>query len=112
MKIKNKKADESSAFHRKRIDESHAFLKQRKAQGLPIKTVVLVILALLVLAVVAIWYLTYSGKISAASFDFLSFSENKTKLKCSFNSDCPNGYECCDQRGECIPIGTACTPPT
>jgi len=79
-----------------------------KAQDMPMKTIVFVIIALIVIAVVVIWYMVASGTIEASTFDIFGIGENKSKITCS--QGCPPGFECvtCPDGEICVAIGYPC----
>lgn len=85
-----------------------------KAQDMPMKTIVFVIIALIVIAVVVIWYMVASGSIEASTFDIFGLGEDKAKLKCDGTYDCPPGYECTDCGGStgkvCLPLSAPICP--
>ena len=82
-----------------------------KAQDMPMKTIVFVIIALIVIAVVVIWYLVASGTIKASTLDIFGIGEEKLIMQCGTSEDCPPGYECRDCTGYgyiCVAFGHPC----
>ena len=79
-----------------------------KAQDMPMKTIVFVIIALIVIAVVVIWYMVTSGTIEASTLDIFGIGREKTKIGCNRDEDCPPGYFCNPVCDLCVPIGETC----
>jgi|GEM_PF-1841148 len=82
-----------------------------KAQGLPIKTVILIILGIFSLVVIISAFISFNSKAKSSSEVYTNMSENKTFSICELTwkiGGCPEGQCCVNGKCDYCPSNSYC----